>query len=40
MKKQKIKEEKKIIKNPRFMLIGLIAVILVIGLIYTIFFKI
>ena len=39
MKKQKIKEEKKIIKNPRFMLIGLIAVILVIGLIYTIFLK-
>ena len=39
MKKQKIKEEKKIIKNPRFMVIGLIAVILVIGLIYTIFLK-
>ena len=39
MKKQKIKEEKKIIKNPRFMLIGLIAVILVIGPIYTIFLK-
>ena len=39
MKKQKIKEEKKIIKNPRFMVIGLIAVIVVIGLIYTIFLK-
>ena len=39
MKKQKIKEEKKIIKNQRFMVIGLIAVIVVIGLIYTIFLK-
>ena len=39
MKKQKIKEEKKIIKNPRFIVIGLIAVIVAIGLIYTIFLK-
>lgn len=39
MKKQKIRQEKKIIKNPKFMVIGLIAVIVVIGVIYTIFLK-